>query len=188
RRLAPLRKTHPHVVERAQRGNFGIALYSRLPILSSRIAKFSDPDLPSIVATLKLDARRSVRVIATHPVPPLHSRESAKLRDAHINKLADLASATRHLPLVVAGDLNATQFSPIFAKLLSRGRLRSARQGHGVLPSWPTSLWPMRIPLDHVLVNHRLRTLRVALGPDIGSDHLPLIARLGLTPEGELDN
>jgi endonuclease/exonuclease/phosphatase family metal-dependent hydrolase len=53
----------------------------------------------------------------------------------------------------------------------------SAKAAPGSWPSWmPRSL---RLPLDLVLVGKDLAVSSMALGPDAGSDHLPVIAEIG---------
>jgi len=46
--------------------------------------------------------------------------------------------------------------------------------------TWPSSLpWPLRLPLDHVLARGHLVVTKFAAGPEIDSDHLPVIAEIG---------
>lgn len=178
RRLAPLRRRFRYRVERPRVDNFGIALYSRLPLANKRVHFFSS--VPSIGADVVLPGGRRIYVLATHPVPPLHSMAFARRRDAHLEKLtAHIRTRARRQACVVVGDLNATQFSPVFSDLVAHGKLRSCRRGYGVQPTWPVGLWPMTIPLDHVLHSAQLRTLRSAVLAPIGSDHLPVLAALG---------
>jgi endonuclease/exonuclease/phosphatase (EEP) superfamily protein YafD len=40
--------------------------------------------------------------------------------------------------------------------------------------------WPLALRIDHVLVTPDLCVERVEVGPSIGSDHRPVIARLRL--------
>jgi hypothetical protein len=49
------------------------------------------------------------------------------------------------------GDLNVSPFSPHFQALLSGGNLKSAAQGFGWQPTWPTFLPPAGIQIDHAL-------------------------------------
>ena len=68
-------------------------------------------------------------------------------------------------PVVVVGDLNITPFSPSFRRLCDAGRLRDARVGHGIQPSWPAGRWMLSIPIDHGLVSEHWRGV-VSIGPD----------------------
>jgi endonuclease/exonuclease/phosphatase family metal-dependent hydrolase len=89
----------------------------------------------------------------------------------------------------VLGDLNSTEASPHFQRLLTNGRLSDTRAGRGWFPTWraylPELRWPLlglRLPLDHVLTGPALTSLARNTGPDLGSDHLPASARIAWRP------
>lgn len=84
-------------------------------------------------------------------------------------------------PLVFAGDINVTPYAPAMKNLSAEMQVKNAREGIGLLHSWPVWLpAPLRIPIDHVLVSKGISVLEYRLGPAVGSDHLPTIAVLGL--------
>lgn len=80
---------------------------------------------------------------------------------------------------ILIGDFNATPWSSRFRHLLAAGGLRDTLRGRGYQGSWPASAPAiLRLPIDHALVSDRLRVLSRHLGPDLGSDHLPLLLTL----------
>jgi hypothetical protein len=84
------------------------------------------------------------------------------------------------LPTVVAGDLNATPWSPAFNELDDLG----LRRATGLAPTWPSALHGISgIPVDHVPASRHWRLVASGREPDLGSDHRPVIARL--VPFGE---
>lgn len=180
--LAGLESRYPFLVAQPRRGNFGIALFSRHPIVSHRIVSLDDSGVPTILATLDLHGLL-LNVVGTHPLPPVGSRRS-ELRDDHLRALGSLVSRLSP-PIVVLGDLNTTSWSPCFRELLRKTHLRDSRQGFGVQPSWPTSPWILRIPIDHALVSHDLIVMQRYVGPDIGSDHLPIVVAFALQKDGK---
>jgi endonuclease/exonuclease/phosphatase (EEP) superfamily protein YafD len=80
---------------------------------------------------------------------------------------------------VLAGDLNLTMWNRGYRPLVDVAGLHNARKGHGIGPTWP-ALWPVGVPIDHVLASPDVgfRTFRVL--PSIGSDHLPVAAEFSV--------
>jgi endonuclease/exonuclease/phosphatase (EEP) superfamily protein YafD len=66
----------------------------------------------------------------------------------------------------------------MFRDFLATTGLKDSRVGFGWQPTWPTGSMSLRIPIDHVLVEPDLVVLERQVGPDIGSDHLPVRVRL----------
>ena len=58
--------------------------------------------------------------------------------------------------------------------------LNNARQGFGILPTWPTYMPFLMIPIDHILISEHFVINDFKVGNNIGSDHLPLIIELAL--------
>lgn len=65
-----------------------------------------------------------------------------------------------------------------FARLLDEGRLNDSEQGFGPQQSWSTELLIPVVPIDHFLVSRDIEVTNRALGPNIGSDHLPVYVDL----------
>jgi endonuclease/exonuclease/phosphatase (EEP) superfamily protein YafD len=160
-------------------GNFGIALYSRLPLVSA--THVSSPPLghPTIVTTLEFDGEL-LTLVSSHPTIPVRAalREA---RDEQINSLAELADALDG-NVVLSGDFNTTLWERVYRQLEQRTGLRNVRRGVGLLPTWPTFLPIAMIPIDHVLVSERVHVVAARTGARIGSDHLPLVVTLSLDP------
>ncbi len=115
-----------------------------------------------------------VAVYAFHPRSPT-SETGAKYRDQVMEEVAAMVDAET-VPAVVVGDLNATPWSYAFKKLADEGNLVDSLRGNGYQASWPASLWfGFKIPIDHMLHTAELTTVTRDLGPDLGSDHAPLM-------------
>ncbi len=80
---------------------------------------------------------------------------------------------------IVIGDLNTTVWSNSYQILLSDTGMTNASEGFGFMPTWPTNLIPMMIPIDHCLVSEGFKVIDIRTGEDLGSDHLPLVVELG---------
>lgn len=175
--LAPLTTTHPYMLRESRSDNFGIALFSRLPLTDPKIRYFGPAEVPSLQATLTLGGR-VIELLATHPLPP-GGADNLLLRDHQLTAIARWSSASPH-PVIVLGDLNCTPWSPAFRNLLREGALHDT--GFGLTPTWPVSPWWLRIPLDHCLTSRHFAAVDHLIGPDIGSDHFPVLVTLALPP------
>lgn len=124
-----------------------------------------------------------IALLGIHPLAPTDPRRTA-LRDAQFEFVARWARSSTG-PTVVAGDFNATPWSHVFAPLADAG-LRNSQRGFGLAPSFPAGGNLLtRIPIDHLLHSSHLAVADRWLGPDLGSDHLPLVVDLALvSPSG----
>lgn len=120
-----------------------------------------------------------VRFLAMHPVSPA-TPERGVAHSEQMEAIADWARGQND-PVVVLGDLNATPWSSVFQKLLTEGGLVNSQKGFGIQASWPASLGPLGIPIDHVLHSPRLTTVERSLGPGYGSEHRSIHAAIALT-------
>jgi endonuclease/exonuclease/phosphatase (EEP) superfamily protein YafD len=154
-------------------GSFGIALLSRHPILSLDVNHDSDG-----VAQIEARVRwrdQAVDVLAIHPMPPI-SPHFRVARDRKLDELTGTAFANG-LPAIIAGDLNTTPWSSAFSGPTKHG----FRRATGLTPTWPAAAPGMLgIPIDHVLVTPHWLVASSDVGPNLGSDHLPVLARLFL--------
>jgi endonuclease/exonuclease/phosphatase (EEP) superfamily protein YafD len=179
--LQELNEDYPHSVCLARRDNFGIAQYSRIGgARDPERVRMGEIDLPALMSTFQVNGRL-LTLFNVHTLPPV-GYGAARIRNQQIEALTALV-AQHESSVIVSGDLNATPWSPHYARLEAEGKLNNTRKGFGVLGTWPTGL-PLKIPLDHVLVSSDIQTVSCRVGPHIGSDHLPLIVDLYVPPSG----
>jgi endonuclease/exonuclease/phosphatase (EEP) superfamily protein YafD len=119
-----------------------------------------------------------LRIIGVH----LHLPYRAAVQTRQIDWLiAECASFTG--PAIVAGDFNMTPWSYRLQRLLASTGLR---RHAAFLRSWPTDRHPrFALPtpaflIDHVLTTPDIKSVSIHTGPVVGSDHLPVIARVRL--------
>ena len=120
-----------------------------------------------------------VVIVGAHPFPPISGRRSAE-RDDHLSTVAQYAQQVDG-PLIVAGDLNATPWSTALQPL--NDVLTSSLDGFGWQATYPAGAGPLMVPIDHLFHNEYLTTVDRRVGPDLGSDHLPIIVTLALPDE-----
>jgi endonuclease/exonuclease/phosphatase (EEP) superfamily protein YafD len=175
--LEPALESLPFSIQAPREDNYGIALFSRFPILDGSKIGFIDPEIPSICAEIALEGFK-VKVLGTHPAPP-KSRVQSEQRNLQLEKIAGLASSTQG-PLLVMGDLNVSNWSHYFEALLKDSSLKDTRRGFGVLPTWPVKRPHFWVPIDHILVSRHLEVHLLERGPNTGSDHFPIYCDFSL--------
>ena len=175
--LDPLRQGYPYSYAEARDGNFGIALFSRVPLTS--VSHIDSPPLgyPTIIATMDVEGA-ALHLVGTHPMIPLGEQN-------YLDRNEQLASITELFDgrdgfQVLVGDLNASLWDINYRSLEEATGLRNARTGFGNVPTWPTFMPFAMIPIDHVLVSDDVGVVEMRSGPRIGSDHLPLIVTIAL--------
>ena len=179
--LSPLNALYAHRVSAPREDNFGIVLFSRLPLTNSSIVELGGADVPSIATDIDW-AGQVFFLLGTHPLPP-GSSEYARQRNGQFKNIAALV-CQQSRPAIVLGDLNVTPWSPYFSNLLKTGGLINTSQGLGLYNSWPSWFSWAGIPIDHCLVTPSWSVRSKRLGPQVGSDHLPVIIDLQLPAAG----
>ncbi len=177
--LRPLDSKYPYksFVPRYPGGELGMGHLWR--IVADAPRALCEEGLPATEMRLHV-AGRSVRLLHAHTASP-HSPRRAR---SHYKQMQDLTSYAAKVegPLILAGDLNTSLWSKPYKRLIAAARLINARQGFGVLGTWPSFLGPLRTTLDNMLVSPEIRVVRTWVGPGIGSDHRPLITDLYVAP------
>ncbi len=178
--LHSLDEQYVHQVVQPRSDNFGIGLWSRLPLEDAAVVRLGGAGVPSVLARA-VTARGPVWVLATHPVPP-SGGEMSEMRNEQLAAIASLVDTLRG-HVVVAGDLNTTPWSPHFRDLVSGGGLRGARSVRG-LYTWPVGMPVLMVQLDHCLHTDGLVASRLRVLPSIGSDHFPLLCGFAFRDDG----
>ncbi|MBS1196855.1 MAG: hypothetical protein H6R18_640 [Proteobacteria bacterium] len=166
---------YPHRHLAPQPDPFGIALLSRHPL--RQIAALRNADgIPRIEAEIDWQGK-SINIIGYHPMPPITPQHHAT-RNQELQSFAIRASQSKQ-PMIVAGDLNASPWSSAFHSLDKLGLWRAS----GLRPTWPAiGQGIIGIPIDHALVSAHWSVLESGLGPNLGSDHRPLLVKI--SPSG----
>lgn len=171
RKLAKELKDYPYVAVEERFGGLGI--YSRYPLEGTQVLSSGNIERPRIRTTLLLPDQK-VTLILAHVARP---KRNYTIRNLDFKAVtAEAASAPR--PMILFGDLNCTPWSAYFQKLLAQGKLRDSENGFGVQPTWSPRGWVPFVPIDHFLTSLDVKTVHREVGPDVGSDHLPVFVKL----------
>jgi endonuclease/exonuclease/phosphatase (EEP) superfamily protein YafD len=178
--LTPLIKKYKYkIIDRKMRtSEVGILFLSKFPIVSYNVINLSDYGNGVLETKLVID-QKEILFCGVH-IPRHHLNKKFSVRQKMILRVADKISTRSH-PVIVAGDFNATPFSPIFKKFLKVSGLKDSRNGFGWQPTWPALLPFLWIPIDHILVSPDIKIHYRETGSYIGSDHFPVIAELSIS-------
>jgi endonuclease/exonuclease/phosphatase (EEP) superfamily protein YafD len=120
-----------------------------------------------------------VSILGIHPLAP-SDEERAGYRDAQLAFATEWASGQSG-PVVIAGDFNATPWSFPFRRLMKSADVVNSQVGFGLQPSFSAHAnLLLRVPIDHLLHSTDLEVTDRRLGPELGSDHFPLLVDLQL--------
>jgi endonuclease/exonuclease/phosphatase (EEP) superfamily protein YafD len=155
-------------------GSTGIGVYGRTPARDARVVRLRAGIRAAVEVRLDLRGRAS-QLLVVHPPGALYPGDPGP----HERELAAFGEWARAQGprRAICGDLNAAPWSRSLRDLLADGDFRAAFPGGLFGGSWLRLPRPLRVAIDGCLVGPGLRG-RAELGPDVGSDHRPVVAEL----------
>lgn len=168
-----LEPIYPYAKAIVREGNFGLALLSKFKLETEDVLV----DRTNMIPALFLRTESSVgplNLVLLHAYPPI-GKYGTMMRDQYLKTLS-IRIASLKSPLLVCGDFNTTPWTSIFQQFIQNSALRL--NADRLLPStWPTTPFLPKIPIDHCL-SKGIDIVSYKKGPNIGSDHWPLIFKL----------
>ncbi len=132
--------------------------------------------LSAAALSLAMPNGRSVTVVGVHLSRPLPLGQQRR----ELTMLEDRLASYDPASLIIAGDFNATPDSLTLRRFAANNEIGRASMGG----SWPTALAYPRTPgllaIDHVFLGRAIGLVDRGVGPEIGSDHLPIVATVCL--------
>jgi len=178
----------------------GNMLLSRYPIRDFKYVRL-DPSITAYWlqhATIEVN-QRVVSLYNVHLVKPLNVRlpraDAPALlwmpvhydqteRNQQIERLLRIL-AEEKLPFIVAGDFNMTDRSGIYRRVATQMHDAFRAAGAGIGATWPVQRratllgWlPPLLRIDYIWTSSDFAVRTAAVGPQLGSDHLPVYATL----------
>ncbi len=168
KKLKTLEPIYPYSKMIPLEGNFGLGILSKFPLEVTDVLMDRENMIPALILSVGGPFGK-INMAVLHAFPPIGSYGSL-MRDRYIETLSSHFKEIKS-PFLVCGDFNTTPWSHIFEKFLENSKLD--------LPSstpntWPSSFLLPSIPIDHCL-SKNLIINEYRIGPDIGSDHWPLL-------------
>lgn len=173
--IQAMSKDYPNIITVPREDGYGVGLLSRLPMRAAQAFNAGEQLVPTVYGIVRCGDRQLL-VLGTRFLPPAGTDDHWS-RIEHMKGIVEGFSDPKYR-VILLGDLNVTHWSPYFKEFAKVGRLVDSAQGFGIQPTWPVKGFPMQIPIDHCLVSPCFKVLNRTLGPNIGSDHYPLIVDL----------
>ena len=177
--VAELRKitaAYPYWLSVDRRNPWGLGVFSKYPLRGATPTDLGLSGSVNVVTTVALPGG-DVRLVAVHLSSPSTPARAVN-RNRQLAEVARVAGPavgrSDPTPRIVVGDFNVTPFSPAFGDLLATTGLVDAARPRGLLGTWPTWMPLLKLQIDHCLADASLAIGDVSLGPDVGSDHVPL--------------
>jgi endonuclease/exonuclease/phosphatase (EEP) superfamily protein YafD len=180
--MASIKEQYPFQHVAPQDDNYGLALFSQHPLENQVVHILTGKGAPTLSAEVCLDSQ-TVCVLVTHPPPPKNSADMI-WRERQIERLSGLVN-DQEIPVIVCGDFNITPWSLSYRMMEREGKLVDSSRGFGFQPTWPVNRPWLRVPIDHCLVSAGIQVVQRKVGPQIGSDHLPLVVDFRLSQPGD---
>lgn len=175
--LEKLRQRYPHqAVFPLKSGGTDVVVISRFPLIDARLIDNPEHWIRVVTAQVQIEGVL-LNLVTLHPPTPT-SPKLARIRDRNFAIVAEHVKTSTG-PIIVIGDFNATLWSRPLQDLFATTDLRAA--SHWPDMTYPSIYpWPIRIPIDTVLISPGLSFLRLETAASFGSDHLTVVAKIAI--------
>ena len=181
--LTVLEKDYPFQHKVGLENTYGIHMYSRLKVESSKTHYFVADDIPSIEAHIKTEDGFEFVFFGVHPPPPSPTEEeTSKERDGD---LLSTAKRVKELdkPIVVVGDFNNVAWSKSSILFRKTSELIDPRIGHGFVSTFHAKYKLFRFPIDLLFHSPDVFVTKLKTLENFGSDHLAIYCEFFIDAE-----
>lgn len=175
--MAPVLARYSTIVRDPRDDYYGMLFATRLEASEAKVLRLTHDETPTLFAALRAPSGQPFTFVGLHPQPPTPDGADTDERDAQIVYAARFARETA-VPLVTMGDFNEAAWSKGAVEFKRVGGYVDPRVGRGLYASFHAQHMMIRCPIDQIYVTADVAVVSISLGPRVGSDHYPMIARL----------
>ncbi len=172
---------YPRIVTELRDNFYGMIFATRLKVHQARITYLTPDNTPTLFAELETRTGEKFRFVGLHPRPPVPGNKTDD-RDAQIIYSARFARK-QDMPLIAVGDFNDAAWSDTSRRFKHVGGYVDPRIGRGMIASFDAKSRLLRAPIDQFYATPDIGVVQFRRGPEVGSDHFPLISRIELDQE-----
>ncbi len=163
---------YPYQLTAPAPNGFGLGLYSRFELKNAALEHYSD-GIPFITALVEKN-HKEVHLLLTHVMTPI-TPSTYEERNESLQMLGKEVNPDE--TTIVMGDFNLTPWSHFYQQFIQDTNLVNLRNAkNGLQMSWFG--YGFYLPIDHLFISRDITPLEFTIGPDIGSDHRPIIAEI----------
>lgn len=179
-KLERLKDKFPYCANLPFKLRFTQVLFSKIPFTDKSIKFFPCNARDYLVVNFNAPNYKPFTFFAVHTTSPKTSYKW-ECRNAELCILSDLLNSKTTKYKLVVGDFNTTPYSNSFKNLIKSTGMKSAHTNL-FFNTWPSQfkLNSLMVPIDHLLVSPNIKILKRKTGPNLGSDHLPVITTVWL--------
>ena len=181
RALEPQLAGYGYRLSRPLANTYGMIFATRLTVDRAQMPVDPESETPSLYATLRMEDGARFELVGLHPRPPRPGK-STEDRDATIARAGAMTPDGLGNVLAI-GDFNDVPWSRTTERFREEGKYLDPRAGRGSFPTFPADYAFIGWPLDQIMVKEGVKVDWLEIGEDIGSDHLPLMARVCVDPD-----
>jgi len=176
-----LKKLTPIYEYRFIKAAIGQAVLSKKEIIDENLKLTSDQLNLFITVKVRLSKTNYLKIFGIHTIPP-KSQNWFLIRNEQLKEFGKYISKDPSKLKIAIGDLNITPYSYYFTQFERTVGLKNTMIGFGPQNSWPSifTLSIFRIPIDHIFISNNIHVLERKIGPNLGSDHFPVILKISL--------
>lgn len=172
--LRPVSSQYRSVIDQPLDNTYGLLFMTNLAADDIQLRHLTAPTIPSIRADLRLPNGDLFHFFGLHPKPPRPGQDT-DLRDHELAVVAREVRDLQQQTAIVGGDLNDVAWSHTTRLFKRVSEMLDPRQGRGLYASFNAKHPLMRWPLDHLFATSDFTIARMAVLPEVNSDHFPVL-------------
>ncbi len=181
--MSSLDADYPYSLKCPLENLYGMHVYSRLPLIESKIQYLVAEGIPSMHFRVRLQGGEEIVMHCLHPMPPSPTEDDESTnRDGELIAVGHTAARATY-PTIVTGDLNDVAWSRTTRLFMKISGLMDPRRGRGMYNTFHAGYPFLRWPLDHVFHSKDFTLVDLKRLEPMGSDHFPIMVELALNPQ-----